>query len=101
MPTLLKKLTKHTKGQTRDALRMQVSAYNGLAGLHILKDDVCTNSYLYIILFFSLNFTNYSLSLSLLSLSLSPSPSLPPSVPPPAIHSDGDVLRCHEGVAGA
>ena len=41
MPTLLKKLTKHTKGQTRDALRMQVSAYNGLAGLHILKDDVC------------------------------------------------------------
>ena len=41
MPTLLKKLTKHTKAQTRDALRMQVSAYNGLAGLHILKDDVC------------------------------------------------------------
>jgi hypothetical protein len=40
MAALLKKLTKHTKGQTRDALRMQVSAYNGLAGLHILKDDV-------------------------------------------------------------
>lgn len=41
MPTLLKKLTQHTKGQTRDALRMQVSAFNGLAGLHILKEEVC------------------------------------------------------------
>ena len=40
MPALLEKLTKHTKGQTRDDLRRQVAALNGLAGLHILKEEV-------------------------------------------------------------
>ena len=76
MPQLLKKLILQAKQEGREALRQLVSALNGLAAMHIIKNEVGNTSVV------------DGLSSPSLPLppSLPPSPSLPLSFYPPPPH---------------